>query len=429
MRLVCAPGDTAFTEDGALNVVLYGQPQESVGARSARAGAGQAAMNHILRERLLAAPRAWDFLSIALAVVTADLAEWRSESADGWTRELDLTIAVADPDFWKTQAAPLEAALKFLSTDRWRLRFVGGGFQPAPPREPVLPVEDCVVLLSGGLDSLIGAIDLAAIGKKPLAVSNVVRGDGDNQVVFAQAIGGGLRHLPLNHNASPPWRKEDSQRARSLIFIAFGVLAATTLRNYHDGAKVPFYICENGFIAINPPLTGTRLGSLSTRTAHPEFLNRLRDILSAAGLRVDLINPYEHATKGEMLISCKNQPLLKSLAARSVSCGRYRVFNYHQCGRCVPCQVRRAAFRAWDASLDTTGYVYEPLGKADADHAKFDDVRSVGMAVQEVSSAGLKAWLGSALAYPRIGDKAPILDLVKRGLDELAALHKHYGVR
>lgn len=429
MRLVCAPSDNAFTEDGALNVVLYGQPQASTGARSARAGAGQAAKNHILRERLFAAPRAWDFLSIALAVITADLAELRSQSADGWTRELDLTIAVADPDFWNSQAAALEAALKFLSTDRWQLRFIGGGFQPAPPQDPVLPVEDCVVLLSGGLDSLIGAIDLAAIGKKPLAVSNVVRGDGENQVAFAQAIGGGLRHLPLNHNANPPWRKEESQRARSLIFIAFGVLAATTLRNYHDGAEVPFYVCENGFIAINPPLTGTRLGSLSTRTAHPEFLNRLRDILSMAGLRIKLINPYEHATKGEMLISCKDQPLLKSLAAQSVSCGRYRVFNYRQCGRCVPCQVRRAAFRAWDPPLDTTCYVYEPLGKADADHAWFDDVRSLGMAVHEVNSVGLKTWLGPSLAYPRMGDKALILDLVKRGLDELAALHKHYGVR
>ncbi|MFD2780365.1 hypothetical protein ACFS32_03640 [Novosphingobium pokkalii] len=209
MKLVCAPGDHAFTEDGSLNVVLYGQPQASIGARSARGGAGQAAMNHILRERLLAAPRAWDFLSIALAVVTADLAELRSESADGWTRELDLTIAVADPVFWNGQAAALEAALKFLSTDQWRLRFIGGGFQPAPPRDTVFPMEDCVVLLSGGLDSLIGAIDLAAMGKKPLAVSNVVRGDGDNQVAFAQAIGGGLRHLPLNHNANPPWRKED----------------------------------------------------------------------------------------------------------------------------------------------------------------------------------------------------------------------------
>src|SRR3546814_15952029 len=78
---------------------------------------------------------------------------------------------------------------------------------PAPPRQPVRPREDCVVLLSGGLDSLIGAIDLTAMGRKPLAVSNVVRGDGDNQVGFAAAIGGGLRHLPLNHNATPPWRK------------------------------------------------------------------------------------------------------------------------------------------------------------------------------------------------------------------------------
>src|SRR3546814_4203497 len=159
-------------------------------------------MNKILRTRLHAAPRAWDFLSLALAVVTADVAVWRSESADGWTREIDLSIAVADPDFWNGQAAPLEAALKFLSTDRWRLRFIGGGLQPAPPRQPVRPREDCVVLLSGGLDSLIGAIDLTAMGRKPLAVSNVVRGDGGNQVGFAAAIGGGLRHLPLNHNRS-----------------------------------------------------------------------------------------------------------------------------------------------------------------------------------------------------------------------------------
>src|SRR3546814_10761926 len=67
-------------------------------------------MNKILRTRLHAAPRAWDFLSLALAVVTADVAVWRSESADGWTREIDLSIAVADPDFWNGQAAPLEAA-------------------------------------------------------------------------------------------------------------------------------------------------------------------------------------------------------------------------------------------------------------------------------------------------------------------------------
>ncbi|MEE4201644.1 Qat anti-phage system QueC-like protein QatC [Erythrobacter sp.] len=429
MKFVCAPEDFAFAENDGLNVVLYGQGSPELGKRSARGSAGKAAMSQILRARLNAAPRAWDFLSIALAVVTADVSEWRSESPDGWTRKLDLTIAVIDPEFWNTQARDIEAALQFLSTDRWRLRFVAGGLHPVPPRNPIYPLEDCVALLSGGLDSLVGAIDLAAAGKKPFAVSNVVRGDGENQTSFAEAIGGGLRHLPLNHNAKPPWRKEDSQRARSLIFIAFGVLAATTLRAYHDGANVPFFVCENGFIAINPPLTGTRLGSLSTRTAHPEFLNRIRDILSAADLRIELINPYEHATKGEMLAGCKDQSLLRSLAAQSVSCGRYRVFNYNHCGRCIPCQVRRAAFLAWNGSCDTTYYRYDTLGQRDSEHAHFDDVRSLAMALREVKTGGLNSWLGAALSYPRMGDPVPIRDLVKRGLAELGALHDHLGVK
>lgn len=428
MRLFCAPEDYAFAEDGALNVVLYGQPGAVKQGRSARASAGQSAKTEFLRARLEAAPRAWDFLSLALSVVTADLAGQRSASADGWTREFDLTVAVADPTFWNGQAAAIEAALKFLSTDRWRLKFIGGGIQPAPPRNPARPDENCVVLLSGGMDSLIGAIDLAKKGLKPIAVSNVVRGDGDNQAAFAAAIGGGLRHLALNHNASPPGDKEPSQRARSLIFLAFGVLTATALGAYHAGGEVPFYICENGFIAINPPLTGARLGSLSTRTAHPEFLSRIQSVLAAAGLRVKMLNPYEHMTKGEMLKACGDQALLKSLSAQSVSCGRYRVFNYKHCGRCIPCQVRRAAFLAW-GEKDTTFYKFDPLGKNDAEHSNFDDVRSVAMAVMEARNEGLDAWLGSALAYPRMGDTAPLRELIRRGLDELAALHRVHGVK
>ena len=245
---------------------------------------------------------------------------------------------------------------------------------------------------------------------------------------FAAAIGSGLRHLAMNHNASPPWQKDDSQRARSLAFLAFGVLAATALRKYHDGEEVTLFVCENGFIAINPPLTGTRLGSLSTRTAHPEFLNRVREVLDAAGLKVRIVNPYEHQTKGEMLTACADQILLRNLAVQSVSCGRYRVFGYKHCGRCVPCQVRRAAFLAW-GTPDTTYYRFEPIGRADADHARFDDVRSVAMALEEVRSGDLEAWLGSALAYPKLGDPAPLRDLIRRGLNELQALHQQHGVR
>lgn len=428
MRLVCALEDFIFPEDGALNVVLYGQAGMAGEGRSARASAGQSAKSDFIRAGYEAAPRAWDFLSIALSVITADLAGQRSESADNWTREFDLNIAVADPDFWRTQAGALEAALKFLSTDRWKLTFEEGGLLPAPPRNPVRPDEDCVVLLSGGLDSLIGAIDLTTAGKKPLAVSNIVRGDGDNQEEFSARIGSGLRHIALNHNSTPPWKKEPSQRARSLIFIAFGILAATALKIYHDGGEVPFYVCENGFISINPPLTGGRIGSLSTRTVHPEFINRIREILAEAGLRVRIINPYEHKTKGEMLNNCGDQNLLENLAAQSVSCGRYRVFNYNHCGRCVPCQVRRAAFLEW-GKPDTTFYKFLNIGKNDDEHANFDDVRSVAMAIADVKKNGLEAWLGAAFAYPKIGEKILFRDLVSRGIDELDALHRQQGVR
>jgi 7-cyano-7-deazaguanine synthase in queuosine biosynthesis len=409
--------------DSALRVILYGQ------ARSEGQGsAGDAARYEIQRRRLECAPRAWDLLSIALSVVTADLAALRDQSPDGWTREIELDIAVADAPFWAGQARPLAEALAFLTTDRWTLRFHEGGVQTAQPRDPVRPPEDCVVLLSGGLDSLVGAIDLAAAGRRPFAISQTVRGDADKQVDFAARIGGGLGHLQLNHNASSPGAQESSQRARSLIFIAFGVLAATALQRYHDGDRVPLYVCENGFIAVNPPLTGGRLGSLSTRTAHPEFLGRLQRVLDAADLRVGIANPYGAKTKGEMLRECADQTLLKAEAVRSTSCGRFQRFNYRQCGRCVPCQVRRAAFLAWGGIPDTTDYVYEPLGRNDADHSSFDDVRSVAIALAAARADGIETWLGHALASPLIGDRAALLAMLKRGMAELHTLHEAYGV-
>jgi 7-cyano-7-deazaguanine synthase in queuosine biosynthesis len=406
-----------------MRVVLYGQ----AGAAD-RGSAGDAVKAEIQRQRLVPAARAWDLLSIALSVVTADFAGLRDKSPDGWTREFELDIAVADPAFWIGQAKAISDALSFLTTDRWTLRFQEGGLLPAPPRKPVYPMEECVALLSGGLDSLVGVIDLAAAGRKPFVISQTVRGDAEKQVAFATRIGGGLAHLQLNHNAHSPGVQESSQRARSLVFIAFGVAAATSVQRYHQGHSVPLYVCENGFIAINPPLTGGRLGSLSTRTAHPEYLARLQRILDAAELRVRIENPYAEKTKGEMLRDCADQTLLKAEAVRSTSCGRFQRFNYHQCGRCVPCQVRRAAFMVWGGLSDTTGYVYEPLGKNDDDHAAFDDVRSVAIALATVRNDGLDTWLCNSLGSPMISNRAALRATVERGLAELKRLHDAYGI-
>ena len=423
MRLVCGPDGFAVpVEEGDLAVDLYRQPQ-TVG----RASAGEAAKNRILRARLECAPRAWDLLSIALSVVTADFATLRALSPDGWTREFKLEIAVADRSFWVRQAGALAEALAFLTTDRWTLHFHEGGACPDVPSNPFRPSEDCVVLLSGGLDSLVGAIDLAAEGRRPLAVSQIVRGDAAKQNAFAGCIGGGLHHLQLNHSACTPNVRESSQRTRSLIFIALGVLAATSLDRYFDGAEVPLYVCENGFIALNPPLTGTRIGSLSTRTAHPEFFGRLQRILDVAGLRVQITNPYSAKTKGEMLLECADQTLLRAEAAKSTSCGRFQRFNYRHCGRCMPCQVRRGAFLAWGVP-DATEYVYTPIGQNDGDHSAYDDVRSVAIALATVEADGTHRWLRHALASPFIKNHPALISMIERGLEELRALHEALGV-
>jgi hypothetical protein len=78
---------------------------------------------------------------------------------------------------------------------------------------------------------------------------------------------------------------------------------------------------------------------------------------------------------------------------------------------------------------DLTDYMFDPLGKDDGEHAGFDDVRSVAMALRSVEIDGLDKWLGNALSSPMITDRAATKSMVQRSLAELKALHKAYGVK
>ena len=425
MRIVCAPEDNDFAAgvSGDLDIVLFGHTD-----KLDTGSVGNTACNIIQHRKLQPAARAWDLLSIALSVIAADTGVRRGDSPDGWTRQLDLYVAVSDSAFWTTQSDLLIRQLKFLTTDIWTVTFLEGGVQPVPKKPPAKPDEDCVVLLSGGLDSLVGTIDLVNMhGRIPYAVSQVSQGDKKTQSFFASQIGGGLAHLQLNHNADCPGENERSQRARSIIFLAYGVLMATALERYHEGDEVTLYVCENGFISINPPLTGARLGSLSTRTTHPVYIRLFQKLLDAADLRVKLENPYQFKTKGEMLSGCADQPFLHKYAHASTSCGRYARNGYKHCGRCLPCLIRRAAFHAWGVE-DKTSYVYLDLSRDDKDHARYDDVRSAAMAVAAAKAEGISNWAGPSLSATLLGDAAPYRDVVQRGLDELGDFLTTAGV-
>lgn len=405
---------------GATPVLLYSTATPAGGV-----SAGGSAAATVRRKRLAPAPAAWDLVSLALTAVAADFTVRRDASVDGWTREIDLEVAVSDATRWTDLSDRIASTLAFLTTDRWSVRFADGAELPEAPKKPRLSTADSAVLLSGGLDSLIGVIDLHAAGSSILAVSHTVRGDQANQVRFAQKAAV-VDHLQVNHNVSTPWTaSETSQRARSLLFLAFAVLAATGTQRYADGDMVPVFICENGFIAINPPLTPGRVGSLSTRTAHPHYLGEFQAILDAVGLRVELRNPYAEKTKGQMIRDSADPDMLAELAVESTSCGRYQRYGLQHCGRCLPCSVRRAAFLSAGLS-DTTSYRYDDLGAYPS--ADLEDLRAIGRARLLVKDRGLDRWIGNALSSPHINSVEAIRTMLERGLGELGDLLDHYGV-
>lgn len=93
MRILCAPLDLGFKTGMRrdLEVVLYGHPDSP---NRGSAGANIREVFH--RLALKPASRAWDLLSIALSIIAADTSVRRNESPDGWTREIELQVAVGD---------------------------------------------------------------------------------------------------------------------------------------------------------------------------------------------------------------------------------------------------------------------------------------------------------------------------------------------
>jgi hypothetical protein len=388
----------AARSNGGLGLALY-----HVG-RPALAGIGHTLLHEVKKLPQPPSVRAWDLLSIALAVYGTDRFIPRRDSPDGWTRILALEVEVVEPDPWSAQAAQLADALRFLTGDIWYLGFRAGGQQP-PNFTSSSTDRDCACLFSGGLDSLIGAIDLTAAGRRPLLVSQASPKEGKIQRHLANRIDLDEYRFQgrVTERAAPPY--EPSSRARSVLFFAYGALAAAGL-----GGEL--FVPENGLISINPPLTRRRIGSLSTRTTHPHFVSSLQAVFDHVGLGITMTNPYTHKTKGEMLAQCG--PISAQIASASYSCGKGKRLNKH-CGRCVPCLIRRAAF--FKAKIaDSTDYAADNLAR----HATNDDVYAARLATAALAHRDIARWAAEAGPLPTdLVRRTAHVDVVRRGLEEL----------
>ncbi len=375
-------------------------------------GLGATLMERV-RSGLPATPSvaAWDFLTIAMSVFAADRFVRRTGSANGWTRVIALEVSVVDPEVWTANSAALADALRFLTGDVWHLSFRDGG-QSAPRIQSRFHDRSTVCLFSGGLDSFLGALVILHDGARPFLVSQGSTKEIGPQQRLAAALG--LDRNRFEGRVGERWRQpyEGSTRARSILFFAYGALAATSTNA--PEVLVP----ENALIAINPPLTHRRMGSLSTRTTHPHFLTKLNAIWASAGVEAVLRNPFFSTTKGEMLARARH-PQLSELAASTYSCGKGKRAN-GQCGRCVPCLIRRASFHAAGLRDDTT-YLNELHA-----NSRSDDVLAARHAVAQFRTAEdreIGIWAGKAGPLPTDPNTRKLtIDAVGRGLEELNAL-------
>jgi 7-cyano-7-deazaguanine synthase in queuosine biosynthesis len=289
--------------------------------------------------------RQMDWLEIHSAIFAADRAVERAPHLD-WTRSIDLHVPVRAPSFWRRHTAAFQDIFSSLTYDRLHLAFHDGEEFAEPPRTRVqpFPESDAVALLSGGLDSFVGALQLLADGRKPLFVAASGSGatNHSQSEVFDVLEGVDrsreLLKLVVQRQGQFPGN-EQSQRSRSFLFASSAALVAAAL-GIED-----VYLNENGVMAVHVPLTAARVGSLSTRTASPRILAQMADLATTAlGETVRITNLLVDMTKPEVVergVELGHSPDLQ----KSVSCWSISHRSTH-CGYCAPCLTRRISCAA-----------------------------------------------------------------------------------
>lgn len=266
-----------------------------------------------------------------------------SQRPDSWTRDIEVDIPVRQPDAWNAASGRIRDVWNRLTSDRLTMRFHSDP-DPLPTIRADAEYPKGVTgaaLFSGGLDSFAAVAQLESNGDLPALVTHLANPIVDKSVKALLArLPGVPRPAPLpvmaQNGRNSGLITDESQRARSLLYVASAALVART----YDVA--PVWVGENGILAVHEPETEARVPSLSTRTAHPQVLAAV-EALSVAilGAGVEISNPLEGLTKAGVV------QLIASLGhghavEETVSCWKIQRTAEH-CGYCIPCLQRFVA--------------------------------------------------------------------------------------
>ncbi len=348
--------------------------------------------------------RVRDMVELAALVYAADQSCKRVggvtlDYGDKWHRTFRFEIAVRDLAFWSQKKVIdcLTDTLSFLSEDNYEFVFSRMASPPlfqdylefkATMGDPE-PVER-VILFSGGLDSLAGAVEEVLVKKRRVAlvshkpvdhlakkqrelVAEITKRAGDPKLKPV--------HFPVLANRIGEIEGDHTQRTRSFLYASL----AAAVANYFGLNQLYFY--ENGVVSINLPLCAQEIGGRATRTTHPQTLHgyeRLFSLVMDATFTVE--NGLLWETKEDVvrrLVNAGHADLVKN----TLSCSHTRQYTCKspQCGLCSQCLSRRVAtLGAGPRDNDpATGYRAEVLTDArKKDEDRILAERYVGVARQ-----------------------------------------------
>lgn len=400
-----------------------------------------------------------DLLEIATYVYSADQVIRRGADdvdtfGDGWRRDLHFVVPVRDPDFWSSAQVQdtLCSTLGFLSDDQYRFDFVK--LDQEHPFQQYLQFDDTqqvygkpeqVVMFSGGLDSLAGAIDEVVNQKRRVllvthkSTSKLNKRHRTLEQMLAEKAGDNVPHrISVRVHKAKELNHEYTQRSRSFLYVSIGATIARML----NLKSVRFY--ENGVISLNLPVCAQVVGGRATRTTHPRVMKGFQDLLSlVAGEPFTVENPYIWKTKADV-VKIITDAGCHDLIKHSMTCTHtWEMTNQHtHCGGCSQCIDRRFAILAAKADQHDPVEHYkvdvftqsrdkgEDKIMAAAYLERANQVKNLTDVTQFVSSYPDVGRVLKYLNYSSAGQAAQrVFDLYKRHADEVTGALDELGRR
>ena len=381
-----------------------------------------------------------DLLEIAAHVYCADRKVRRghknSVEYHSWSRNLRFVIKVRDYDFWNRRdvSSSLSKALEFMTGDQ----SIGFLFEPGHTTPPTsvfdkeqfqfnFDSDPSVLLFSGGLDSLAGAIQSLEESDDPICLVSHQSQPGTIRTQRALVDGlesrypGRVTHYTFKCNLRNVRADEETQRTRAFLYASVACVIA------HRFVQGGFDFFENGVTSINFPRREDLVNARASRTTHPQTVHRLQEFFSfVVENPFEIRLPYLWLTKCDVidkLISSPHSQLLTS----SVSCSKtfQNLGDATHCGGCSQCVDRRiAAYAAKADDRDDAGiYASDIIAQA------IEDGEVKTTAVDYIRQAQKFAtWNIDHFANEMMSELAEVVDYLPEIGDEFAAIEKIWSL-